>query len=854
MTTSFVSNSTAATFGNSPQKTGEPLDHAKLFSGKALEFDGVGDYLTSPYYHTSEDEITVSFWFYKNDSDTGHNYVVGMGGRSNAAHTACYITSGVIYWRVGNALTSSTGIDLRDGVWHRIVLTYDESNAKIYVDGVLNNSASVTGDLIVNGSSHRIGYSTGGDNIFTGSLCDYQVWNKVWELSDVQYDYNNPETLITGNASVTSGFTTSNLKLWYPMNDTGSTNPQTVIFDAAGTNNTTKNHATTTFFGDMTDLIADDASNGANLYNTANTLFDFTAESAAHSGGDGYDILANSLWTGTNATAKIETDNSDQGMEIKNTGSSPGNIKSGAITTVSGRTYQLDITHTDNDVNAWATADLGIYAGTSDGGSQYINISDQSDGSYSGTFVATGVELHLTLVVVSATLGHAVRIKTIQLREVGIASGWTDAHQVETIPQTALMNGSSKLFFNGDDSYIECGSDSSLDDIFNGGGTISVWVFSNNTASNPYFLNKTGVGNDGWFFGVDGTSMIRFTVVRSGTNAKAEKASALSSDVWTHYAITYDDVEGNSPLLYKNGALISDATVVAGGGTYDSDASLNFEIGRKTTSDQGNWRGFIDEISAFDTILTASQIEALYNSGTPLNATKSAAAANLQGYWRNNALESTGKWEDLSSNTNHGTVNNLSDTIFFQEGITTNKDSQGFANNIDHTGSKGAVYFDGVADYIDLGKTTTIEGEFALEFWLKTDDLSANTIMGTGADDKLIITDNNTLTLEMSGTDEVIDINDVGNHATDTLLINEWVHIVITREEDNELKLYVNSQIQSDAAETSTAGFDYRYIGFDGESTYFKGWLDEFKVYDKKLTSGQVLKNYNHGKSKHKNS
>jgi hypothetical protein len=105
----------------------------------------------------------------------------------------------------------------------------------------------------------------------------------------------------------------------------------------------------------------------------------------------------------------------------------------------------------------------------------------------------------------------------------------------------------------------------------------------------------------------------------------------------------------------------------------------------------------------------------------------------------------------------------------------------------------------------------------------------------------------------MAGTNEVIDINDVGNHATDTLLINEWVHIAIARESDNELKLYVNSQIQSDAAETSTAGFDYRYIGFDGESTYFKGWLDEFRVYNKALTTSEVSKNYSYGKSKHKN-
>ena len=210
--------------------------------------------------------------------------------------------------------------------------------------------------------------------------------------------------------------------------------------------------------------------------------------------------------------------------------------------------------------------------------------------------------------------------------------------------------------------------------------------------------------------------------------------------------------------------------------------------------------------------------------------------------------------EDIEG-SNDATLSNSSsfETVFFQEGITSGKDSQGVTTNITHP-SGGAVYFGGVSDYVDLGKTTTIEGEFTLEFWLKTDNpgTTANTIMGTGADDKLIITDNNTLTLEMAGTDEVLDINDVGNHATDTLLINEWVHIAITRNSSDAITMYVNSTAQSDT-ESSTVGFDYRYIGFDGESTYFKGWLDEFKVYDKGLTAAQVTKNYNHSKSKHSN-
>ena len=78
--------------------------------------------------------------------------------------------------------------------------------------------------------------------------------------------------------------------------------------------------------------------------------------------------------------------------------------------------------------------------------------------------------------------------------------------------------------------------------------------------------------------------------------------------------------------------------------------------------------------------------------------------------------------------------------------------------------------------------------------------------------DKLIITDNNTLTLEMSGTDEIIDINDVGNHATDTLLINEWVHIAITREEDNEL-----AQIQVTALSAELQQFVTEYQWYQGQ-------------------------------------
>ena len=41
-----------------------------------------------------------------------------------------------------NANTLSAGMNLNDGRWHHVAGTYDGTTAKIFVDGVLKNSAA----------------------------------------------------------------------------------------------------------------------------------------------------------------------------------------------------------------------------------------------------------------------------------------------------------------------------------------------------------------------------------------------------------------------------------------------------------------------------------------------------------------------------------------------------------------------------------------------------------------------------------------------------------------------------------------------------------------------------------------
>ena len=852
MAASIVSNSTAATFGNSPQKTGEPLDHAKLYSGKALEFDGVGDYLdtgTSLEDWVNQDDKTMSLWV-RNDGNTSEARIFNAGKTGSSTAFALGMDAGStdnkpFYFlrevTTANALKVEFGEVQPVGTWYYYVIVQDtsENEAYIYQNGVLVSTVSSVGVITQSTSTTaKIGVAWYNTALypFNGALSNLQLWNKAWSTSDVQYAYTNPERLITDNASVTSGITTSDLELWYPMNDTGVRSPQTVVFDAAGTNITTKNHATTTFLGDE--------------LNTNSNATSPTNEADATTGWSNVNISSFQ----SQGTTKHD---GDYALEL-NEASDPTNgaraymdLEASPFSCVDGKTYTLSVfmrhTGTGDD---WVIQHGSSSSGSQGGVIATLGSGDTSFAEHTATWVHDGDHQYLNIQENGSNNNGGVFVDKLSIKEVGIATGWTDADQQQTIPQTALMDGSTKYEFDGASTEVHMDLAAFTD---KSDFTMSAWIF-------PYGDTFTGVicGNgedtNERIMGVQSRNL-SFTNYNSDGYGSPDLLRATGNPlpdggyVWSHVAVTYAD-SGSTIKWYVNGAEHT-STDTSGSWSAQTDTTASNIGFLHRSGGQSYFEGLIDEVSYWNDDLTAAQISALYNSGQPLNATKSAAASNLVGYWRNNALESTGKWEDLSTNNNHATATNLGGSVFFQEGITANLDSQGMNTTIAHP-SGGAAYFDGVSDYIDLGKTTTIEGEFTLEFWLKTDDLSANTIMGTGADDKLIITDNNTLTLEMAGTDEVLDINDVGNHATDTLLINEWVHIAITRNSSDAITMYVNSTAQSDT-ESSAVGFDYRYIGFDGESTYFKGWLDEFKVYDKELTSGQVLKNYNHGKGKHSN-
>ena len=89
-------------------------------------------------------------------------------------------------------MTAPAAIDTN---WHHLVATYDEANAKIYVDGVLKATAASNVPLTANTQALTIGRSVDGLRVFGGLIDEVAVYTSALSLSSIQAHYQSANTL-----------------------------------------------------------------------------------------------------------------------------------------------------------------------------------------------------------------------------------------------------------------------------------------------------------------------------------------------------------------------------------------------------------------------------------------------------------------------------------------------------------------------------------------------------------------------------------------------------------------------------------------------------------------------------------
>jgi hypothetical protein len=210
-------------------------NRAALYSGKALDFDGVNDDINvtpapigaesavsfSGYLKTTQSFSSVKGIISKGTNGFGDFVIAGRGTDKLGVYFQTNSASGGYH-------LSTTSIN--DGEWYFFTVTWENSsdNLKIYINGSLENTQTIAGDSVKNTDTKlAIGAFSNDSNYFDGELANVKIFNTALTAAQVADLYLNPEKIVP------DGVADSALKLWLPMMEGAGT----TAYDGSGNGN-----------------------------------------------------------------------------------------------------------------------------------------------------------------------------------------------------------------------------------------------------------------------------------------------------------------------------------------------------------------------------------------------------------------------------------------------------------------------------------------------------------------------------------------------------------------------------------------------------------------------------------------
>ena len=958
-------------------------NHAQIYSGRALEFDGVTDSLTVPDNVLEGKDWrtgTIVTWIYLEAAQASNDRIFSSYTSDTTRFYILLTNTSILRHQLGdeNGYTdSNTALQLK--TWYRIVITWNvDGTANIYINGVLDKASTgidvSTLNAISMGGANvaSIGAHNGSSAFFDGKMSDFQMWNSTWTADDVTYDYLNPEQLALNRGG--TSLTNSNLKLWYPMNE-GHRGNQSYVLDASNTGFNEAELLTNSSFDDgttgwslavpahgsvsasngqltlsVTDIsgtsgqrnayvrqtileagkryratvnidsdptglhIKSEPMGGGVTYGIASSLgettFDFTAANTGvvfrmyniGSPSETGSIVVNSISiqginNKHNATTvfygdelldnpTFTSDLSDWtlsgsltptyvggNMQMNSDGSGFSTARQ-TFTTVIGRTYALS-----GNITVHGSSNE-IEIGTSAGASDNLDYTTTGTGTITPqTFVATATTTHIS--VEDGGSGTGNTYSEVSVKEVGVATGWTDADQQLDIPQTALQSYNQLGWFDGVER-LQSGSNITPGDHT----SVSLWFFRNKgTSSEAMALIEAGnYADDNFYIFHKGDSINIMTFNEDdGTTVQTHAISTtVNNGQWYHLGVYIPAADGGTVKAYLNGQSIGTSTMshpmkktayawyvgYAGGLTYEYT------------------EGGITEISYFNDQLTASEFEELYNNGLALNALEHSQTANLVHYWRNDGLTT---WTDLKGSNN--LTGSMTQSMLITAGADSSRDSQGFlmnrqrlTNTINglYTGSSGGGTYNAGAVVQD-SSTLDIIGAFTIGCWVKLKDfnysynLIEKKISWNSAGYGIYIHKSSKRPyLEWSNGSDVQQASG-GTNDTDTLDVWYFVYgvhdpdglhnsgtgidrLYSAKTTDTSLNIDGKTSMHAgnidDAVATNdlplTIGNHYGGGQVSSASIHFTGEIDDVVIYNGALSPEQVLRNFKAGKRSHR--
>ncbi|HWA27366.1 MAG TPA: LamG-like jellyroll fold domain-containing protein [Lacunisphaera sp.] len=433
----------------------------------------------------------------------------------------------------------------------------------------------------------------------------------------------------------------------------------------------------------------------------------------------------------------------------------------------------------------------------------------------------------------------------------GLVSHWTFDETVGTAAADSrngntgtLINGPTRapghlgeraLSFDATDDYINVPAHSSLENIWDGGGTVSFWVKPNSKGqyNAGCWMNKSAIwailanagadaGETGFEFGIDWSG----SVPRWRT-----ETAGVTFGQWHHIVLTYNaDSSANAPSLYVDGTLVGLTEIVAPSGTRMTDAGASLQIGGNTAVTRVV-DGSMDDVRIYGRVLSSSDIAELHRDG-------------LVGRWKFD--EASGTTTADAANANTGTLTNGPGRV---AGII----------------GSHALFFDGADDLVEVGAHASLANIWdkggTVAFWVKPDskgEASGGTWLAKGFSWSLFANSG-------AGSDETgFEVNVEWSGATAKwrtdstgLTLGSWHHVVLAYDASstaNDPALFVDgvpvslTNIVAPSGTLVSDAADDLYIGSNSAtSRASEGTMDDVRLYQRCFTLADVDRAYNEG-------
>ena len=537
-------------------------NRAALYSGKALDFDGVNDRLDGGSIDAlGTGDFSYSVYFNPDGFSTYHGlfaigtiYNFGLLTKQTTGEIYAYSTT------TGNI---DSGYLLKDGEWQNITFVRSGTSHKFYINGVLFSDITDTA-FSVSADNYKIGQVT--SFFANGQYSNARLFNTALTAAQVADLYNNPEKVVP------TGVDNTALKLWLPMQEGAGT----TAYDGSGNgNHGTISGATWThgIGAPVSQTAVIDWNKGTNYVDYSNdfTQSSWTTARATLTSGQSGVLGSSDAWKiESNATGFTGGYDNTTSLNVVNCSSiyaKAGNIDYLFIASTQGSTNNAQyfnlttgtlgslvgsgITSADiEDVgDGWYRCSVVMSANASFGYMLFgLANTDANNESVSGEYIyIQNAQLNngSSVGVYTPTIG------TPQTSPVLLPQGLTSGRDITGVNLFENVRKQGALNLDGN-SWAEVHDNASLDvsEI-----TAEGWMYAESiTSANNRIVNKWNSGYPERSFQLYGQNNTINWMLSDGSAAYSITGGTLTQGQWYHVVGTYD---GATQKIYLNGVQVA---------------------------------------------------------------------------------------------------------------------------------------------------------------------------------------------------------------------------------------------------------------------------------------------------------